>query len=116
MAADLDIQQILMFDQTSKQHRTQAGQLQTAASEMGQPSPVTAGPFIGREQMATALNEAHITAGNNMATAADGVGAYSNALESIYTQTSATHQLTTELLGSVLNTADRADQATPGGI
>lgn len=116
MRGDLDIQQILMFDQTAKQHGTQAGQLQTAATEMGRPSPVTAGAFIGREQMATGLNDAHIAAGTAMGTAAEGIGAYANALSSIYTQTSATHQLTTALLGSILNAADRADQATPGGI
>jgi hypothetical protein len=114
--SDLDMQDIQMFFATAGSYRGQSGDLSGTAATMREPSPVTPGPFIGRTELAAALNEAHDIAGAVIDRMAQGVGAYAGATDQIGNEYRNTKELSTELLGSVLNSYDRVDRATdPGG-
>jgi hypothetical protein len=115
MTADIDLRYIPMFGATADQHRQQGAQLQGAADTMSQPSPVVAGGITGRTKMANLLNEAHTMAGTKMTTAVQGFGAYSGTLTAIGEESRRTSELTTEILGSIINSYERADEATPAG-
>jgi hypothetical protein len=115
MTADIDLRNIPMFGATADQHRQQGTQLQTAADAMAQASPVAAGGITGRTEMANLLNEAHTTAATKMTTVVQGFGAYSGTLTAIGEESRRTSELTTAVLGSIINSYERADQATPAG-
>ncbi|TCO43712.1 hypothetical protein EV646_112290 [Kribbella antiqua] len=113
--AQIDINNILMFEATAGQYDTQAGRLEDGADEMRKPCSIPAGGIFGRDLMVTALNAAHISAADKIMTAMRGFQAYSGALKTIGAESRNTMEVTVGLLGSTLNAYERADQATPGG-
>ena len=112
--ADLNAHDLAMFQPTASSYRRQAGELQTAATTIREPLPGLAG-IRGTAEMIVAFNTAFTTAGEVIDQGDKGLNAYAGATDSIGNEYINTHQLSTEVLGSILNSNDRAAHATDAG-
>jgi hypothetical protein len=114
--SDLDAEDVELFHATAGTYGGLAGDLSTAATDARRPSPLTPGGIYGRTPAANDLTKALMMVGDKLDVASQGVTAYSGATTRVGTLYQNHSDLSTQLLGSVINANGRADQATePGG-
>lgn len=114
--SDLNADDPEMFFATAGTLQGLAGDLSTAATDARRPSPLNPGGIYGRTPAANDLTKALMMVGDKLDVGSQGITAYSGVTTRVGTLYENHREVSTQLLGSVINTNGRADQATePGG-
>ncbi|GAA1689565.1 hypothetical protein GCM10009745_38420 [Kribbella yunnanensis] len=107
--ADIDMDDIAQFDATAKAVGPQGTELSDAGKALMTPTEPQLGALNGATALGIALFDARQTAGTEMSTAGDGIAlGYANVLDRLFQTYTQTHEVSTHLLGSALNAANKA--------
>jgi hypothetical protein len=115
--AELDADNPEHFAQAADVYVQQAGELTGKANQARRGTSVQTGGITGREDLVRDLNNAFVMVGDKMEQDSQGIQAYASATRRVGDLYQSQLDVSTQLLGTVLNDADRFDKTTqPGGI